>query len=70
MAAKYPKEAVAKADAEAWKVKFEAAGAKVEFVETPTGNHGAFELLTGTAKDWPDKWLPWMEKNGMWKSGQ
>jgi acetyl esterase/lipase len=46
---------------------WEDAGGKVEFYEIATGGHGAFELLAGTAKDWMDRWLPWMEKNGMWK---
>ena len=56
--------------AQAIKTSWEAVGGKVEFYEIATGNHGAFELLTGTAKDWPDRWLPWMEKNGMWKNAQ
>lgn len=46
---------------------WEEAGDKVEFYDIATGGHGAFELLTGTAKDWPDRWFPWMEKIGMWK---
>jgi acetyl esterase/lipase len=46
---------------------WEGVGGKVEFYEIATGGHGAFELLTGTAKDWMNRWLSWMEKNGMWK---
>ena len=53
--------------AQAVKTTWEAVGAKVEFYDIATGGHGAFELLTGTAKDWPDRWLPWAEKIGMWK---
>jgi len=53
--------------AQAIKTGWEAVGGKVEFVAVPTGGHGAFEPLTGTAKDWADKWLPWLEKNGLWK---
>jgi len=45
----------------------EAMGGQVEFMQIATGGHGAFELLTGTAKDWPDRFFPWLEKAGMWK---
>ncbi len=53
--------------AQAIKTNWAGMGGKVEFMEVPTGNHGAFEPLTGSAKDWMDKWLPWLEKNGLWK---
>ncbi len=46
---------------------WQAVGGQVEFYEIATGGHGAFELLAGAAKDWPTRWLSWMEKNGMWK---
>jgi len=55
--------AFAKAIQAAW----EAAGNKAEFMEIATGGHGAFELTTGTAKDWPERFMPWLEKQGMWK---
>ena len=35
---------------------YEAAGNKVEFMEIPTGGHGAFELTTGTAKVTSSSW--------------
>jgi acetyl esterase/lipase len=53
----------AQAAVDSWK----AAGVLVEFVTEETGGHGAFELGAGTAGDWTQKMLPWMEKNGWWK---
>ena len=46
---------------------WEDAGDKIEFYEIANGGHGAFELTSGTAKDWMTRWLPWMETIGMWK---
>ncbi len=45
-------------------------GGQAEFIVQPTGKHQSFELNIGEAKNWPEKFLPWMEKLGMWKSGQ
>ncbi|HVX85837.1 MAG TPA: alpha/beta hydrolase [Phycisphaerae bacterium] len=53
----------ARAVAEEWKK----AGGKVEMDIVPTGGHGAFELGTGTAKDWPEKVTPWLKEIGMLK---
>ncbi len=53
--------------AQAIQADWEKAGDQVEFMGVPTGGHGAFELLTGTAKNWPEQWFPWMDKIGMWK---
>jgi len=53
--------------AQAIAADWEKMGGKVDFMSADNGGHGAFELLTGTAKNWPDQWLPWMEKIGMWK---
>ncbi len=53
--------------AKAIQSNWEKAGSTVEFYEIAKGGHGAFELLTGTAKDWPDRYYPWLEKGGFWK---
>lgn len=54
--------AFARAIGEAYKT----AGAKVEMDIVPTGGHGAFEIGSGTAKDWPDKFTPWLKQVGIW----
>ncbi len=57
--------AFARAVGDAWK---KAGGAgKVEMDIVPTGGHGAFELGMGTAKDWPEKVVPWLKEIGMLK---
>ncbi len=45
------------------------AGGDVDFIVQPTGKHQSFELQIGEAKNWPEKFLPWMEKHGFWKPG-
>jgi endo-1,4-beta-xylanase len=52
----------ARAVGAAWKN----AGAKVEMDIVPTGGHGAFELDSGSAKDWPEKFTPWLKDIGIW----
>jgi len=47
--------------------QWEKAGGHVEFINVPTGGHGAYELLTGTAKNWPDQYIPWLQKEGFLK---
>jgi endo-1,4-beta-xylanase len=54
--------AFARAVGEAWKT----AGANVEMDIVPTGGHGAFEIGTGSAKDWPEKFTPWLKDIGIW----
>lgn len=52
--------------AESIVAEWKAAGGAVEFMPVPTGGHGAFEIGTGKAGEWPTTFLPWFEKQGFW----
>jgi endo-1,4-beta-xylanase len=44
------------------------ANTHVEFLETPTGGHASFEISSkDEGSKWPEKFLPWLEKEAMWK---
>jgi acetyl esterase/lipase len=45
---------------------YKTAGARVEMDIVPTGGHGAFEIGAGAAKDWPEKFTPWLKDIGIW----